>query len=261
MEIGIQLCGRIDCESQAAIFKKIGINRTFIGSEHPDFDKTMECLKKNDIICETLHAPFDKINDMWKADEAGEKMLERLIDGVDKCAKYDIPVLVVHISSGCPMPEMNETGIKRFEKLVEYANEKNIIIAFENQRYMENLQYMMKNHPKAGFCWDNGHESCFTPGMHFMPHFGDRLVALHIHDNCGEYNADNHVLPFDGKINFEEVAKYIAQSGKNVTVMLETSRFSKYYGESIYEKLTDEEFFVKAAAAARRLADMIEDYR
>ena len=36
--------------------------------------------------------------------------------------------------------------------------------------------------------------------------FGDRLCALHIHDNRCGVNTDDHLLPFDGSIDFEDVA-------------------------------------------------------
>lgn len=261
MEIGISFFGGTPYEKQVECLKNVGVSRTFIGSEYPEFDKVMECFEKNGIICETLHAPFNKINDIWYEGEAGDEMLDRLIDSVDKCARYKIPVTVVHLSSGCPMTAISEIGDKRFEKLVNYAVEKGVTVAFENQRYLENLQHGFEKNPKAGFCWDCGHESCFTPGLKFMPLFGDKLVALHISDNACEYNADNHVLPFDGKIDFEQVAKELAENGYEGTLMLEITKNAAYNGEKIYENMTEEEFYERAAASARRLADMVEKYK
>ena len=257
----MSIFGGIPDEELVKLYKKAGINRTFIGAEHPDFDAVMKLYKDNDIICETLHAPFNKINDIWTDTPAGEDMLNRLLVSVDRCVKNNIPILVVHLSSKTPMPQMTDVGKARFAELVEYADKNNVVIAFENQRYMENLEYAMKAHPTAGFCWDNGHESCFTPGMHFMPYFGDRLVCLHMQDNCGEYDKDNHVLPFDGNIDFEEVAKSIADSGFDGTVMLEVTKNARYNGEMIYENLTTEEYVERAATSVRKLADMIDKYK
>lgn len=258
MELGIGILDRISIKDQVKYFKKYGIFRTFIGSEHADFEMAMQLFKENGIICETLHAPFDKINDIWGEDEvAARKMINRLKDSIDKCEKNSIPVSVVHLSSGRPMPEINETGVSRFEEVFEYANKKGVIIALENQRYKENIEFFMKKYKTPGFCWDVGHEYCFSKGIRFMELFGDRLCALHIHDNrCGT-DTDDHLLPFDGNIDFEEVAKAIAKSGYKGTVMLELNRFALVEGKKIYEDLDDEEYVKRAADSARKLSDMI----
>ena len=241
-------------------FKKFGIKRTFIGSEKPDFEMTMQLFKENGIICEALHAPFDKINDMWGDDEvAARKMIIRLKDSVDKCEKYYIPVSVVHLSSGRPMPEINESGIRRFEEVFDYANEKGVTIALENQRYKENILFFMEKYKTLGFCWDNGHEYGFSKGIRFMELFGDRLCALHIHDNRCGIDTDDHLLPFDGNIDFEEVAKAIAKSDYRGTVMLEVSRLVSIDGKKIYEDLSDEDYVKRAVDSVRKLADMIEN--
>lgn len=262
MELGIGIFGGTNIKDQVKYFKKFGILRTFIGSENADFEMAMQLFKENGIICEALHAPFDKINDMWNGDEvAARKMINRLKDSVDKCEKHCIPVSVVHLSSGRPMPEINERGVSRFEEVFDYAHKKGVILALENQRYKENIVFFMKKYKTLGFCWDNGHEYGFSKGIRFMELFGDRLCALHIHDNrCGT-DTDDHLLPFDGNIDFEEVAKAIAQSDYKGTVMLEVSRFASIDGKKIYEDLNDEDYVKRAVDSARKLADMIENYQ
>lgn len=261
MEIGISIYNGIAIQDQVRYFKTLGVKRTFISSETPDFDNVMQLFQDNGIICETLHAPFDHINDMWGDEDAASRMLGRLKDSVDKCAMYHIPVTIVHLSSGCPMPEINEAGIQRFQALFQYAEEKGVIVALENQRYLENLSFFMDRYRSVGFCWDNGHEYGFTKGIRFMPLFGDRLSALHIHDNrCGE-NTDDHLLPFDGSINFETVAKNIADSGYQGTLMLEVNRLASIEGEQLYASISDEEYVKRAVASAKRLVDMIEEYK
>ncbi len=260
MEVGIGIFNGISFEKQVEYFKKYGINRTFVGSDITDFDHVMGLFKENGIICETLHAPFGGINAMWGEDEeAAAKMMDQLKDSVDKCARYNIPVTIVHLSSGRPMPEVNERGAKRYEEIFRYAKENGVIIALENQRYLENLQYFMDHYQTPGFCWDNGHEYGATKGIRFMDHFGNRVVALHIHDNrCGT-DTDDHLLPFDGKIDFDVVAKDLAQSGYSGTLMLEVGKLVSIDGKRVYEDLTDEEYVERAALAAQRLAVMVEN--
>lgn len=261
MELGINISGRLPYSEQIEGMKKAGIFRTFVAANAANFDELMATLAENGIICDNMHAPFDGINDMWQEGEAGDDMLNRLKISVDRCKQYAVPVLVVHLSAGCPMREISEIGKKRFTDLVEYAVAGGVTIAFENQRYLENLKWSLDACPGAGFCWDCGHEACFTPDLKFMPYFADKLVALHIHDNSCEYNVDNHVLPFDGKMDFDYVAKEIAASEYQGTLMLETSKMSRYEGKAIYEEMTIEEFYRRALEALCKLREMIEEYR
>lgn len=261
MEIGMCIFSGISYEKQIECFKKEGINRTFITSELPDFHEVIKAFQENGIICETLHSPFNRINDMWKDDESGDAMLKRLFDCVDKCAQYSIPTMILHVSSGRPMPEITEAGNKRFGQLMEYAKEKNVNVAFENLRYLENLQHNMERYPEAFFCWDSGHENCYTSGIRYVPMYKNRIGALHIHDNACVADSDDHLLPFDGNIDFEAVAKDLAESGYEGTLMLEISKESKRNGEKIYENVSPEEYVKKAANAARKLVSMIESYK
>lgn len=259
MEIGISIFGGIPFEKQIEYFKRGGINKTFISSETENFDEVMKLFNENGIICETLHAPFDKINDMWGDDEeAAENMLNRLKDSVDKCKKYNIPVSIVHLSSGKPMPEINEKGLKRYEELFLYAKENGVAIALENQRFLENLEYFMNNYDTPRFCWDSGHEYGFTKNIKFLDYFGDRLTALHIHDNRCGIDTDDHLVPYDGMIDFDIVASDLAKSGYKGTLMLELGRNVIIDGKNIYENMSDEEFINHAQKAARKLADKIE---
>ena len=69
-------------------------------------------------------------------------------------------------------------------------------------------------------------------------------------------NADHQLA-----IDFEEVARYIAESGYDGTVMLEVCRSAKVDGKNFYENCTDEEYVEKAAKAVKKLAARIEEIR
>ncbi len=261
MKTGMLIFGGIPHEKLAVLYKENGIENTFISSEAPDFDKVMDIYIRNGITVETLHAPFDGINAMWGSDkEKGDRMLARLFDSVDKCAKYGIPVTIIHVSSGRPMPEISEEGIRRYTTLFEYAEKKGVKVALENLRYIENLKYFFDRYTSPVFCWDTGHENCYTDGIKHMELFGNRLGALHIHDNRCAWDSDDHLLPFDGAIDFEEVARYIADSGYDGTIMLEVCRNSNIDGKNFYENISDEEYVKKAAEAVKRIASTVEKY-
>ena len=146
MEIGINLncySNELSIERQAELMKENGFTKTFDMSDSPLVnDETVGILKEAGITFATLHAPFSKINSMWQVGKDGDKMLLSIADGVDKCAKYNIPVLVVHLSSKFPPPRISDIGNERYQKLMDYAACKGVTIAYENQRTLSNLSYV-----------------------------------------------------------------------------------------------------------------------
>lgn len=244
----------ISCEEQARMIKEHGFDASFIGLEMENLGEAVRALRQYDIEIESCHAPFDGINNMWLAGEVGERMLERLLRSVDACAEYGIPVAVVHLSSGMTPPRMNDIGFDRYDRLMQYAREKGVIIAYENIRKLDNVAYMMENYPDAGFCWDVGHEACYMNGMEFMPLFGKRMVAIHIHDNTGIYDQDKHWLPYDGVIDMDRAARHFAKSGYQKSLMLEVHQRSAGIASL-------EEFYSRAYRAVVKLAERVEHFR
>ncbi|MCQ2428017.1 MAG: sugar phosphate isomerase/epimerase [Clostridia bacterium] len=249
--------GPLPIDEQVSLMKKNGFEAMFTGSEHPHLDAVMKAAKEAGITVDNYHAPFNKINDIWAPGEAGENMLDRLLVSVEKCAHYEVPALVVHLSSGLTPPYVNETGHDRFVRLMELASKLDVTICYENQRMLSNLAFAFETFPdKARFCWDCGHESCFTPGRHYMPLFMNKLSALHIHDNSGVFNSDDHMIPGDSRMDFDYVAEQISLSGYQGTLMLEILRKKTSY----YDDWTPDMYFAHAAEAGRKLIDKIDSY-
>ena len=222
-----------------------------------------ECDEIGNAFCEfglsweSIHAPFKGINNIWLDNLDGDEMYKRLISAVDICSKVRVPVTVMHLSSGMNPPSVNMIGTDRFAKIIDFAGEKGVTVAFENQRMMTNIVYAMERFSSCenvGFCWDTGHENCFTPGWHYMPLFGDRLVCTHIHDNNGVFNSDEHLIPFDGNIDFQSVADEIRASGYKGSVMLEVFCENSHR----YDDMEYDSYFAKAAKAADRIRQMID---
>lgn len=257
MNVGINLYSKWPYEEVINAFLENGICRTFVCVEHPDFDKAMKALIKSNIEVDNLHAPFRGQNAVWADGDEGENMLRRLCDGVDCCCKYNVPLMVAHVSNGRPMPEITDIGLERFDKLMEYAQKKDVTIAFESHRYLENVKFIMERYPKAGFCLDTAHEHAFTPGIRYMPIFGQRLVATHISDNDSLCDKDMHMLPYDGIIDFNQTAREIAECGKDVTLMLEV----KPDNHERYANVLIKDYYSLAAERIKQLEKTVEFYK
>ena len=255
-KLGISLgaYGSMPLDEQLSLMKANGFSATFTGAENPNLEVIIPALKEAGISCDNFHAPFNKINDIWRVGDAGDHMLSRLLTSVEKCAKYEVPALVVHLSSGEKAPYVNAIGRDRWAQLMDLADAKGVTICYENQRKLSNLAFAFEQFPNAAFCWDCGHEFCFTPGRHYMPLFGSKTKALHIHDNKCQYNGDDHMIPYEANIDFDYVADMIAASKFEGTLMLELIMHKS--GE--YETTPVDEYARRAGLAAQRLAAAVE---
>ena len=256
MKIGIEWNYEFEgsIAQQAELIKKYGFDATFVGLGMTDLDEVISELERVGVECENCHAPYNRINELWKNGNIGDEVVDELCGYVDDCARHGIGTLVIHLSSGMTPPRMSDVGFDRLHRLMKHAEEKGITLAVENIRRLDNVAYALENYPKAGLCWDVGHEACYTAETEFMPIFGKRIAALHLHDNNAVYDNDIHLLPYDGKIDMDRAAKHLAKSGYSGSVMLEVRMQTA--------KISDpDEFYEKAAAVARRFASAVEDSR
>ncbi len=253
----IQTCDQVN------MVRNAGFDCVFTG--YPSRERVRELageFARAGLVYESIHAPFKGINSIWLEGEEGDGMLARMADCLDACRELSVPVMVVHLSSGNDAPPVADLGRARWDKLIEAAVSSGVTVAFENQRKLANLAFVMELYrdiSEVGFCWDCGHESCFVEGIEYMPIslFGKRLVYTHIHDNHGFDKGDLHYLPFDGSMDFERVARHIAASGYKGTLTLETTTHKNKKYCDIY---TAEQFYAEAYARARKLSDMCDKF-
>jgi len=220
-------------------------------------EKIAELCSRYALEYQFVHTVYKGINNMWLDNIDGRQMFETLLSNIDSCSRANVPIAVVHISSGFTPPPITQLGIDRFTALVEHAQNKNVKIAFENLRVPKYLKWAMDNFKEndfVGFCWDIGHENCFTRGIEYMSLYGDRLLCTHIHDNYKKLGGDLHLIPFDGKIDYKKAALHLKKSGYNGHLMLEV--FSK---NEIYKDVTDIEFLTKAYNAIKKFQKLILD--
>ena len=249
----------LDDDTQIILMKKNNLETTFLASESPLIDERIKKFKNENIYCENLHGPCStatsNVNDMWRNSERSEEMFNRIMHGVETCGKYEVPTLVLHVTAGNAPPRPNERGYQRFLKIFERAKELGVEIACENIRTYGNLAFMLEQFPQSGFCWDTGHEAYTSRNIQFMPIFGEKLKAVHIHDNMGYDRSiypDFHYLPFDGKLDYEDMVRRLDEVGYEGPIMLEVFNTMK----PEYKELTEDEFFALCAERAKKIADM-----
>lgn len=247
-------------ESYISCIAKTGFDCIFTcGNDEEFISYLAKKCSDTGLTYETLHAPFDNINRLWFK-ESGQEIADMLIRSVDLAADNGIGIVITHLSSKENCPPVTDAGLKFFDTVVNHAAKKNIMLAVENQRKLGNIATILELYGKdtnVGFCWDVGHEKCFARGREYMPLFGDRCIATHIHDNNMIYNCDEHLIPFDGKIDYRRTAELLNSYNYTGTLMLEldlpNARTDKY------KDLSLQQFVQKAYAAVNRLR-IISEY-
>ena len=170
------------------------------------------------LTVQSLHGPLRKMPAMWDPNPTvAQLILENLLQSATDCAQAEIPLLVVHPWNGVDYSFCPDTlCFDHFDTLVTHADQLGISIAFENLEGPEFLGALLKRYAdckRIGFCWDSGHELCYTPGYDFLQQYGDRLMLTHLNDNLGvtdpsgrlQGTDDLHLLPYDGIIDWDNI--------------------------------------------------------
>lgn len=197
---------------------------------------------------ENIHAPVHEQNCLSLDNSEGESVYHTYQQCIEDCFVYDVPTMVIHLPND--KYPINELGLKRLERIVYKAEDKNIQIAFENLDNIKNLDKVLETFQskKIGYCYDCCHHQNYAPNVDLLHKYGDRLMALHLHDNGGKHN--QHQLPFDGNINWEDVIRQIVLTGYEGATTLEPMNWD-------YENLSIYEFLDRAYQKAKKLNAMI----
>jgi len=241
---------KIKSEELYPMIKQAGFDGTTLwwGDQFDaDYRKHPEIARAAGLFVENVHTPFSAINNLWSDTIEGNELTEHLLQCVTDCAEFEIPTMVMHLSSGDEPPPFNALGLDRVKRIVEKAERKNVNIALENLRRTEYLHYALENihSTRLGFCYDSGHHHCRTPGDELPQKYGSRLMALHLHDN--DSTDDQHLLPFDSTINWQATMQRIKATGYKGAITLEVVN-------SRHEDLSPQEFLRIAYDRAKRLA-------
>ena len=98
-------------------------------------------------------------------------------------------------------PMMEETGVNVLVENSTKVNTKGRYCANSGKDMVEFLNYV--GHPLLHACWDTGHANCEGSQYQDILDLGKELYAIHYNDNHGE--RDEHLIPYLGTMNHDEV--------------------------------------------------------
>ena len=170
-------------------------------------------IRSGGLTIENAHLQFDRANDLWLDTLDGQALLERYLSDLDGLAEFHIPVAVLHPTRGFAPPPVTEAGLKRIRLLVDRAEKRNVRMALENVRNNQTLVQLLDTlpSPMLGLCYDSGHDFVWSGKPYdLLKRYGDRLFAVHLHDNRGR--EDEHLPIGEGDVNWETVRQGIGDS-------------------------------------------------
>ena len=230
-----------------------------------DLEEIVRCARGRNMTVQTLHGPLRGMPTMWsKVAEVAQPLLEDILQSATDCAKFGIPILVIHPWNGVDYTFREEDiCFDHFDALVDHAGKLGITVAFENlegPEYLAALLERYKDCGHVGYCWDSGHELCYTPGWDFLTPYGNRLVMTHLNDNLGVTDPsgnlrgtdDLHLLPYDGIVDWDKTIQRLKTAKKQEILNFELKIRPKgnRCTYDLYSKLSLEEYFRKAYETA-----------
>lgn len=269
-------CGKSIKENLKNI-KNAGFSNVMVASNFEDLEKFLIEAKDVGLNVSFVHLFYRYANDLWVKGNSNENYINDICEELRICGKHNVPIAIMHGTSGgageLALPP-SEHGLNCMKIILQAAEKYNVKIALENldAPNFRSFEYLLDNinSPYLGFCYDVGYHYLYKPDYDIMKKYGNRIIAVHLHDNLMEweygydYTGDMHLLPFDGKINFEKVCKDIAKSPYNGVIMLELHK--AFYGlplgkTSFYDEYSIVEFLKEAVNRAQKIEALIKKYK
>jgi len=234
-----------------------------------DFEELDRCARSLGMTVQSLHAPHKGIALLWEPDAAASREVHgNILCSIDTCARYGIPILVLHCWQGLlyTFPEA-PLDFRLFDSIVTYARQKGVRVALENlegEEYLAALMDRYRSLPHVGFCWDTGHDHCYPHKTDFMEAYGHRLIMTHLNDNLGLRDPggvpsgkdDLHFLPGDGDLDWDHVLRRLKNAPQQAILNFEIKlrSHSQDPGDQPYLQLSLEQFIREAGKRALQLA-------
>ena len=213
----------------------------------------------NGMVCNQSHAPYPVSN---------PKVRSYLKRAIECTAEAGGKICVIH-------PDNNKSALENaemFNELLPFAKDYGVKIATENmwnwnsvknqstfaacatsESFVEHLEAVNDDYFVA--CLDIGHAEMRGSGsgaVNMIYALGDRLQALHIHDN--DRHHDSHQIPFSMDIDFEQVVKALKDINYQGYFTLEADQYlKKFKNRKVLDGVKD------LSSSAKRLADMFDN--
>ena len=216
--------------------KNAGFKNVFVQWYDKDFEidqnTQVEICKQNNLNIIFAHLGYQKINEIWTQD--GDYFVERYKKDILDCHNLEIDLVVMHACSKSIAPGPNEIGLNRFKQIIDYAESLNVKVAIENTKIKDHVEYLLDNitNDNFGLCFDVGHYHAHFNDDWNLDKYKGRVFCVHLHDNHGN-NMDEHLLPYDGTLNWDDVKEKLNSLSYDGPITMELCYRNDYLNMNI----------------------------
>ena len=153
----------------------------------------------------------------FKDQRSYDDAVKKIIRSIEVCQVLGIQNIVVHPGDNKEFDQETYTAknLEFFSEFIPTMEATGVNVLIENSsKELRNCYCMdtgeelkafieLLNHPQFKVCWDTGHANLQGAQYDHIVALGDLLAGIHISDNLGE--DDNHMMPYQGVVNFDEV--------------------------------------------------------
>lgn len=235
--------------------KDAGFKNVFLEWYDEDWETSQEeqlrYVKEKGLNIIFAHLGYQGINNLWIEEDTG--IVERYKKDIKDCYDNGINMVCMHLTAYNEAPMYNEIGLNRLQEICDYAESLGVKVAFENTKIKGYLDYVIDNikNSNVGICYDSGHVHAHFNDEFDYNKFKDRIFAVHLHDNDG--SNDQHLLPFEGTIDFDTTISKLRENGFEGYTTLEIH----YYKQ--YSDMTVDEFYKKGYEIGLKLKRKFEE--
>jgi len=198
-----------------------------------------EWLKETGLALHGIHAPI--VERMGAGDQWGEPISNAVGDSAKRQAAVReadaalniaraIPASVFVVHLGTPVSQGGENNrtaaFRSVEDICRLADPLGIRVALEvipnplsDAASLVALLERDLDFPRTGICLDFGHAFLQGDVVDAIETVAEHLVTTHVHDNHGRQ--DEHLVPFDGRINWDMALMTMQKVGYDGTYLME----------------------------------------
>ncbi len=271
-KIGISLGSALGVSIKEAIklVSKIGFKAVSLEWKNDvNLKELCSLAREHGLYVQSFHGPYRGAADMWSQDKtAVNKSKEQFISCLKDCKENSVPVMVIHCWIGFDYTDTpTKEGLENYGEIFALAEKYGVRVALENTEGTEFLSALLDNFKSenVGFCYDSGHELCYSPMENLTEKFGDRLIMCHLNDNLSisdkngkisDYD-DLHLLPFDGIADWDNIVKGLKKA-KSLPFLNFEVKINNKFGRKeceAYSAMKIEEYFTACYQRTLKIAE------
>ncbi len=210
------------------------------GQSNDEIRHQVEYARKIGLKVSYFHGPLKNNSSIWELD--CKEYMNQLINYINLAGVLGIKYFVMH-PSGKECIKFSKIGLRNYKALLNLCKKLNITLLLENLRMIGSMIFLLekiKSH-NLSVCLDFGHANvwCYSP-MDLIKKYKNRIQGVHMHDNNGEVGNDQHLIPFQGKINWEKCVKalYKYYDGP-ISLEIDNFKTEEYKYDNIDKYLND----------------------